>query len=238
MDGSELVAGNLYSEIRERILSGQYAQGSVLRQEEIARQFKISRVPLREAFSKLEAEGFLMLRPRRGYAVISLEPDEIAEIFDLRTVVEGHAGQIATRMQKPGDVQAIEALLDEMGRTDPTGDIGLVRWCQLNRAFHDRIFECCRRPRLQRMVMQLRDQVEPYVRIELAMTGDVAVATRDHEEIVSAFRSGDADLVGELCAVHCSRTARRLLDNLRTPAGRTRDVTRPARSQEEGAGPP
>ncbi|WP_172331059.1 GntR family transcriptional regulator [Mangrovicoccus sp. HB161399] len=218
MDGNQLVAGTLYREIRERILSGQYAPGSVLRQEDIARQFETSRVPLREAFSKLEAEGFLILRPRRGYAVISLEPEEIAEIFDLRTVIEGHAGQIATRMQKPGDAEALEALLAEMAETNPLEQEGMTRWCELNRAFHERILECCNRPRLQRIALQLRDQVEPYVRVELAVTGDVAEATRDHEEIVSAFRSGDAELVGELCAVHCSRTARRLLDKLRAPA--------------------
>src|SRR5258708_16162880 len=95
----------LYAELRSGILKGEYKPGSVLRQEDIAQKFEVSRVPVREALSKLEAEGFLALRPRRGYAVISLNPDEISEIFDLRMIIESHAGQIATKHRSEADAR-------------------------------------------------------------------------------------------------------------------------------------
>jgi len=208
------VTWTVYDGLRAGILSGRYAPGMVLRQEDVARQFQISRVPLREAFSKLEAEGFLTLRPRRGYAVTSLLAAEIAEIFELRTVIEGHAGRLAALRQRPGDVEALEALIARMDMLDPVYPSGLSQWCLLNRTFHECLLAICRRPHLQRIALQLRDQVEPYVRLELGMTGDVAEAGRDHDEIACAFRAGDAELVGELCAAHCSHTARRLLDQL------------------------
>lgn len=207
-------AVSLYTDIRQKLLQGIWPPGVVLRQQDLARQYATSRVPLREAFARLEAEGFLVLRPRRGFAVVSLHEEEIREIFDLRTVLESHAGQIATKAQKPSDLQVLEDLLDQMDAIDTTQEKGLADWCLLNRNFHEYILDCCNRPRLQRLSLQLRDQVEPYMRIELSVTGDVTEASRDHREILSAMRAGDSELVGELCAIHCSRTARRLVENL------------------------
>ena len=211
---NSLVAGSLYREIRKRILSGLYLPGTVLRQQDIAEQFDTSRVPLREAFSKLEAEGFLILRPQRGYAVASLTPADITEIFNLRAVLERHAGQLATRMQRNGDAQAVDALIEELAGASRNGVSDIDHWCRVSRELQERMLECCQSPRLQQMVQQLRDLVELYIRMELNQTRDVTEIMRDYEEIAAGFKSGDADLVGELWAVHCSRTAQRLLANL------------------------
>jgi len=205
-------ADMLSREIREQILRGDLAPGAVLRQEDLAGRYNVSRVPLREAFSKLEAEGFLHYRPRRGYAVTSLAPEEISEIFDLRQLVEGHAGAVATRNLSPQLLEHLQSLTERMREMEQKG--ALREWADLNRDFHEQLFSACRRPRLQRLVQQLRDMVEPYLRIELAVTGQAEEAGRDHEEIVAACRNGDAELVGQLCAEHCQRTAQRLQDAL------------------------
>lgn len=214
LESGELIAHRIYAALRERILSGQYAPGSVLRQEDIARQLDVSRVPLREVFSKLEAEGFLISRPRRGYAVVSLETEEMAEIFDLRSVLERQAGQIAARRRSDEDLGALEALHLKMQDADISTTQGQLDWAAANRDFHERILACSGRARLQRIALQLRDQVEPYVRMEMALTADVSEAMQDHLEIIGALQSGDAELAGDLCAAHCRRTEGRLLDHL------------------------
>jgi len=209
------VVDSLCTEIRKMILHGKYPPGTVLRQEEIASQFEVSRVPLREAFSRLEAEGYLRLRPRRGYSVASLNPEEIAEIFDLRMVVESHAGQIATLNRTAQDVKEVKAIAASMEGLDPASPDYHMRWCDLNRDFHERIIQCCHRPRLLKIALQLRDQVEPYVRLESSMTGDSSEPDLDHREMLKAFEQGNAELMGALSAAHCGRTANRLLDSLR-----------------------
>ncbi|WP_339115365.1 GntR family transcriptional regulator [Thioclava sp. GXIMD2076] len=210
----ELIAHRIYAAVRERILSGAYPPGSVLRQEDIARQLEVSRVPLREVFSKLEAEGFLLSRPRRGYAVVSLEAEEMAEIFDLRSVLERQAGQIAARKRSDGDLAALTELHQEMVAADASTPEGRQIWAQANRSFHERILAIGGRARLQRIALLLRDQVEPYVRMEVALSVDVAEAMQDHLEIIGALQAGDAELAGDLCSAHCRRTERRLLDHL------------------------
>ena len=76
--------------LREAIVSGRLVPGQLLRQEELAGQFNASRVPLREALQQLQAEGLVVLRPRRGYAVATLDGRQLFEILQLRILVEGH----------------------------------------------------------------------------------------------------------------------------------------------------
>lgn len=209
------VVDSLCVEIRKSILTGKYPPGTVLRQEELAQQYSVSRVPLREAFSRLEAEGYLLLRPRRGYSVASLNQDEIAEIFDLRMVIESHAAQIATLNRTPEDIRAVEEIVGKMEALDPALPDYHGQWCDLNREFHERLIRPCARPRLLKIALQLRDNVEPYIRLESSMTGSSSEPDRDHREMLQAFTEGNGDLMGALSAAHCGRTANRLLRSLR-----------------------
>lgn len=204
----------LCGEIRQNILTGRYPPGLVLRQEDLAQQYDVSRVPLREAFSKLEAEGYLTLRPRRGYTVSSLNPEEISEIFDLRMLIESHAGQIATQKRTQADIMAVREIVEAMNTLDPTLEDYHHRWCDLNRQFHERLIRPCGRPRLLRLSQQLRDAVEPYIRLKTSLTGFSVAPDSDHGEIVSAFVEGNAEMVAALSAAHCGRTAARLLRSI------------------------
>src|ERR1700721_116446 len=101
----------IYHWLRERILMGQLMPGTEIRQELFARQFGTSRVPIREALSRLQAEGLITLRPRRGFAVTSLNHDEIIEIFELRMAVEEPAVRIATKARTGKDIGEVEGLV-------------------------------------------------------------------------------------------------------------------------------
>jgi DNA-binding GntR family transcriptional regulator len=206
----------LYERLRANILLGTLKTGQVLRQEELARRFNVSRVPLREALSQLEADGLIEARPRRGYAVTLLEADEIVELFELRTVIEEHAGRVAARSRTREDVEDVERIVLAMDALD-TGDPKFgTRWTLLNYEFHNRIIACSRRKRLGRIAATLRSTTEPYVRVEIDLTGDAVDAGREHREMLEALRAGDADGLAELSRQHVEGTARRLLKGLRS----------------------
>jgi DNA-binding GntR family transcriptional regulator len=208
----------VYQKLRTDILRGDLKPGQLLRQEELARRYSVSRVPLREAMSRLEADGLVVLRPRRGYAVTSLDPHEIVEVFELRMVVEEHAGFIAARARTETDVVEVGLLLKEMEKLDPRSPTYLSDWAQLNNAFHARLIGSSRRQRLTRIASTLQDTVEPCVVLEAGMTGDVAAANREHREIFEALRAGDAQSLGELSRRHVEDTFRRLLAGMRRDA--------------------
>jgi len=209
------IVDTIHSHVREEILAGRHRPGTALRQDEIATRFGVSKIPLREAFSRLESEGLLTSRPRRGYAVTSFEIDEIEEIFALRAIVEEHAGQLAAMNRIPADVERAQDLMARMVALAPSLPSYHSEWCGLNREFHGVIIEASRRRHVIRIALQLRDLVEPYVRLETTMSGDDAEADFEHRQIVSAFKAGDAQLMGRLSAAHCHPPRDRLVSALR-----------------------
>jgi len=206
----------LYEQLRSYLLVGELKSGQVLRQEELARRFNVSRVPLREALSQLEADGLIEARPRRGYAVTALDSEEIVELFELRMVIEEHAGRIAARSRTPQDIEAVELLVASMEALDPRGPEFSRQWTLLNYEFHHRIIASTRRRRLTRIAGTLRSTTEPYVGMEIDLTGDAEDAAREHRELLAALRAGDADGLAELSRLHVEGTARRLLKGLRS----------------------
>jgi DNA-binding GntR family transcriptional regulator len=201
--------------LRERILTGAVAPGAELRQEVLAKQFGVSRVPVREALSRLQAEGLIVLRPRRGFAATSLDIGEIIEVFELRMVLEQHALQVATLMRTEADVQDVEALLAKMEGCDPQAEGYLPTWLDLNREFHARLIASARRTRLSSITANLRDTIEPYIRIESHVTGHVDDAGHEHRAMFDAFKARDATSAGNIVRDHCMGSMTRLVNNIR-----------------------
>ncbi|MBB5216605.1 GntR family transcriptional regulator [Parapusillimonas granuli] len=204
----------VYQRLRSGVLKGEFPPGQILRQEELAQRFGASRVPLREAMTRLETEGLLELRPRRGYAVISLEPEEIQEIFALRAIIEGHAGAAAALARTDKDIKAVKALLLKMEKVSISTPEKANAWLELNSAFHDRIFLSAGLRHVSRVALMLRDMVEPYIRIEIGLTMDVAEAQVEHRQIFDALVAGDSERLGHLSKIHCEHTAARLIKAL------------------------
>jgi DNA-binding GntR family transcriptional regulator len=81
--------------VRSAILSGQFGPGERVPQDDLAQQLGVSRMPVREALRILESEGLVELRPHRGAVVVDLLPEDIAEVFEIRAMLEGKAAALA-----------------------------------------------------------------------------------------------------------------------------------------------
>ncbi|WP_255465715.1 GntR family transcriptional regulator [Pigmentiphaga sp. H8] len=209
------VSDRIHELVRHEILGGKYLPGDVLRQDDLAARFGVSKIPLREAFSRLESEGMLVLRPRRGYAVASLDQAEIVEIFELRALIETHAARLAAEHHQEEDAGRVTRLAGDMMALDRNAADYHSRWCQLNRDFHGAIIQACRQRHVIRMALQLRDIIEPYIRLDTTMSTSDAAADREHNQIATAFVARNSGLVGALSAAHCYHTRDRLLASLR-----------------------
>jgi DNA-binding GntR family transcriptional regulator len=207
----------VHAHLRDEVMSGRLGSGEKIRQGEIAKRLGFSRVPVREALRRLESEGFVTLRPRRGYVVVSLDADEIEEIFDIRMVLEEKAGHLATLSRTSEDVADLERILQAMGRLEVHSGNDIAAWSAYNREFHARVFQSSNRLHLCRWAAVLRDSVERYIRIDATMSGRIEAAHVEHEEILKAFRDRDAKRVGQLSRAHCQHTCAALVASLRGP---------------------
>jgi DNA-binding GntR family transcriptional regulator len=200
-----------YDHLREQILSGKLDFGAPLRQEEIAARLGISRLPVREALRRLDAEGLAVLRPRRGYVVASLNRGEIEEVFEIQTMLEERAGYIATQRRTADDIEAVEACLARLDELAGRARLDVTAFGRANQAFHERLFASSGLSYYPRVLMMLRNSVERYARMGASMLGDLTNSQREHRRIEKAFRAGDATEVARLCRLHRENTCRRLL---------------------------
>lgn len=200
-----------YDHLREAILNGKLGIGEPLRQEDIAAELGISRLPVREALRRLDAEGLAVLRPRRGYFVASLERSEIEEIFDIQTMLEERTGFLAAQRRTTADIVAVEECLRVLGEIAEKKPLDIAAFGAANSAFHEALFGASRLTIHMRVLGMLRNSVERYARMGASMLGDLSKSQREHRQIAKAFRAGDAPEVARLCRLHRKNTCDRLL---------------------------
>jgi len=203
-------ASDVISEaLRAAITDGSLQEGELLRQDHIAKMFNVSRIPVREALTRLEEQGLVVTQRYRGAVVAALSTGEIAEIFEFRALLEPEiirravAGMTPASLKLAGDF--CEAFATE---TDPS------KWGELNRRFHYSLYTDGGRPYYLQVVNAALDRIDRYLRAQLVLTDGMARARREHQAIFEACRDRDADKAAELTRLHIVGASRSLLDFL------------------------
>lgn len=202
--------------LRAEILGGRLPGGAPVREQDVAERLAVSRTPVREAVSRLVAEGLLIKDGNRTAHVFRPSAADLVEIYEIRVPLESLAARLACA---EGD-EAFLDRLDAAGRV-LTGSTPGVDWSAKHEAFHLCLVAGSRRPRLEALVSTLRVQSEPYVRFAVAFDADLAErARRDHEDIVRLARARAADELEALVRRHLEATSSRvsaLLQNHQVP---------------------
>jgi DNA-binding GntR family transcriptional regulator len=199
--------------LRERILAGAYAEGENLRQDALASELGVSRIPIREAFRQLEAEGLVTLHAHRGAVVSALSLEEIAELFDLRAILEPDL----IRRAIP---QMTEAELADAGRILASYDYSLSHadihaWGEMNSDFHLTLYRPARRNRTLTLVQSLLSNTDRYTRLQLVLTGGVDRARAEHAQLLELCGARNAKAAADLLRRHVQMAGEDLLAFLR-----------------------
>lgn len=195
-----------YTYILERIRRGEYEPGDRLKAEDIASRLGMSRMPIREALRRLSAEGLLIMRPNRGATVRALTLDDIQEIFEMRSVLEGLAVRLAVPRVNERSVETLQELLERMERSRHRDD---GEWLTDHRRFHETVCGLSGRPRLLREISSLHTAIEPYIRVWFINSDKPIGANvqREHEQILEALRGGDPQQAERVMQEHILTTA-------------------------------
>jgi DNA-binding GntR family transcriptional regulator len=183
--------------LREAILRGIFQEGQSLRQDEIATQFGVSRIPVREALRQLEAEGLVTLHLNKGAIVSVLTSTEIQEIYEIRSALETTILQLAIpKLTKLGLEKASEIL----EATDQTTDA--ARLVQMNWEFHAALYAIANRPRLLTMIKTLHTNIARYIRPYIAQINNLERSQKEHYQLVNTCCQGDTKAAIELLKQH------------------------------------
>lgn len=196
--------------LRQRILSGALPAGTPIRQEPLAAELGISRIPLREALKQLEAEGFVTIASHKGATVAPLSVAEIEELFQLRLRLETWMLGLALPRLAEADFAALDQLIAEQRAPD-----SLPRWGELNWRFHEVMYRPADRPLTLKMLKRIHDNIDRYLRLEISLSAGRNRAYREHEDLLAHCRKGDVAVALDLLERHIQQTANSLIDHLR-----------------------
>ena len=200
------VAGRL----RDKIMRGQFREGEQLRQHAIAEEFAVSRIPLREAFRQLEAEGLIKIIDHRGAVVASLSPDEIEELFEIRAALESVTLRRAVPMLTDDDLELAEKVLREYEQAlNDESDFDV--WGELHWQFHSTLYAAARRSRSLSLIQTINNNADRYIRLHILFSQNAHRHAQDeHREILELCRQRDAEAASQLLERHITKAGREM----------------------------
>lgn len=179
-------------DLRKRILGGEFKDGAQLRQDALAKDYDVSRIPVREALLTLESEGLVEFHAHRGAFTTELSINKIRELFELRTLLETYVLRHAIAKLTATDLQAAEDILQKYDEAlNSRGEID--NWSEYNYAFHLALYKPAELPETLSLISHLNTKSGRYIRMQLLYTQEIEKAEREHHELLELARQGDAD---------------------------------------------
>lgn len=197
------------SDLRQRILSGELAEGEAIRQELLAQEYEVSRMPVREALKRLSAEGLVRWENNRGGTVVKHSLPEIGEIFDLRILIEVDLFRRAIPKMTAHDFETCARLLAKMDDAYDTADVSY--WGIYNHEYHMALYAAADRRMSMEFLERLNLHSDRYVRIHLSVMKQREPAKEEHRKLLDLARQGDTQGGATLLAQHIARTRTELL---------------------------
>lgn len=216
-----MVVGKDYSTIQDLVLArlrtdilrGTMPPGSWLRQDHLAKEFGVSRMPVREALLRLQIEGYVTLHRHRGAVVRELSAEEVEEIYLIRSALEGFATRLGVPHLKPHDLKQMARCIEHMERLQDSQDV--AAFLRPDRRFHDVIYGAADRKSLRERIDRLWDNSHRYIRVYFLEVPDGRRrAIVAHRRIWEACSHGDAEEASRLMQEHLGQAPRAVISSL------------------------
>lgn len=214
----KLLSEDIADSIKTAIIKGKLKPGERISEGDLADTMGISRTPLREAFRKLENEGFITITPRKGAVVKEIDPGEARDLYIIKGTLEGLAARLAAPMIKDRDIEKLVKINEELKGLMDGND--LETFYRLHRRFHMVFVKASGNAKLIQMISNLNDHFKRFGIVSLTLPGQFEQTIQQHEQIIKAFRKGDEKIAEEKVKENVQTGGRVLLDHLsESPVG-------------------
>ncbi len=186
--------------IRAAVLKGDFTPGRRLSEPELARQLGVSRTPVREALRSLEREGLVQRTPGRGIAVVKITPEDVDEIYTIKSVLEGVAVRLACQRASDKEIERLYRFTDDMQALAEKDDIGA--YAAVSREFHAALIRAARSRRLSEVYRIVDAPIQRLRVFALAQPGRPRASVREHRAILDAIARRDPEAAETLIRAH------------------------------------
>jgi DNA-binding GntR family transcriptional regulator len=209
------LSDRVFEIVREQIVTGRLGDNAPIRQDALAAELGVSKIPLREALARLEQEGLISSQANRGYFVKPLSAGQLDELFALRLAIEPKAAARAAELA--GDPERAAAM-EAFERLDSAAAGNLSEVAVRNREFHVALVQNSDRLLTVQLVERLSILAERYVVAHLEPAGRDARAHQEHRELLDAYLARDGAKLEQLMVGHIIATLDDLKNELGAPA--------------------
>ncbi|MDI6823985.1 MAG: GntR family transcriptional regulator [Bacillota bacterium] len=198
-----------YQVLREAIVSGHLTPGERLVEARLAQEMGISRNPVREALRRLEHEGLARRHPRGGMAVAEIDLRDVAEVYAVRSVLEGLAARLAAGRLRAEHRERLVRSIQEGEEARRSNE--LDRLVASSSVFHSTVLEAAGNARLTSLLQVLDHHISRFRRISLQAEGSPAEVLEEHRHILDALERGDGAEAEDLMRRHLEHSGRQIL---------------------------
>ena len=186
----------LYEEVaellRQRIFSRELAAGSWIDELKIAKDYGISRTPLREALKVLATEGLITMKVRRGAYVTEVSEQDLTEVYHLLSLLESDAAGVVAAKATEAQLGELKALHQQLEAAARPGKTDREKFFEINERFHMTLLHIANNRWRDQMVADLRKVMKLNRHNSLLKTGRIAESLDEHRAIMSALYARDA----------------------------------------------
>ena len=202
-----LASRPLYEEVadqlRVRIFAHELAPGTWIDEQTLAKEFGISRTPLREAIKVLAAEGLITMKLRRGAYVTEVNRGDLEQIFTILSLLEGQAAKEAATKAQEKDLNELDDMHLRLEKA--AADRNLDQFFEVNVRFHERIITIANNPWMTGVIADLRKVLKLQRKDSLSRTGRLQSSLSEHREILKALLKRDPIAAEQAMRTHLAR---------------------------------
>ncbi len=212
------MADAVYDALRQAIFDQRLAQGERLNIDKLRQELGVSRTPLKEALNRLAIEGLVRMAPRKGTFVSELRPDEVAEVCDLRRVLELFAVEQAVPRLADEHLASMREYLRQQRALTPYGDADeytFMSFVTLDQGFHSAIVEAAGNRKLREIYASLNVHMQGARVRHRDANRRIGLACEEHEAVLRALEARDVAAAQAAMDVHLASGRRALLERLR-----------------------
>jgi DNA-binding GntR family transcriptional regulator len=204
----QTLALKVYTGVRQRILTGALRPGQPMSRRWIATEMRTSLLPASHALQRLELEGLLESKPRRGTRVRTPTLDDILDHFVVREALEKQVAMRAAHLASPHELTHLASLACEVD--EMSAQVDAKRYTDLHRTFHQQVAACCHCDPLYEAV----DQCHAFATLWLSQLPRPSAPNSSHQELVAAIASGDPITAADAVTQHLALGMARAMEAL------------------------
>lgn len=193
----------IYKDLKDKVVKGEVLTSQRLQEDNLAKDYKTSRTPIRDALRKMEQENIIEKLPYGGYQIREVNVEEIEEIFGIRSVLESYAASLATERISEVGIQRIGNIINMSQKA--IDNVEYDAFIDLDSEFHRLLYEASESEHLLRILQHLWDYFIRYRKASFYSKLTMEVSLNDHRMIIEKMKAGEQRAVESLVKDHVNR---------------------------------